>query len=234
MKRFINTICISLLFLAGNTFAMLVNGSFEYKLHGWSTIGYVYQTKYWSSDGDYSVALKPAYSLSDIESKMGLAGDSLALVSDLVNPGSTEPMKASIIYQSLKVNAGDRINFDFDIAGSDAINNWNYGAIVLFENGMLSEYYSISSLVAATNASCPCDCESKLGIFNTSTSGNATIGFMIFNEKYAYKNPIIKLDNVNANISAIPIPAAGWLFPSGLFCMLGILQKGKKITSCFN
>ncbi|HEY9051945.1 MAG TPA: hypothetical protein VIQ03_10405 [Gammaproteobacteria bacterium] len=227
MKYFMNIVCVSLLFISGNSYAMLVNGSFENYLRGWETIGYVSKTSQWSSQGDYSAVIIPTVSLSKIESELGLDRNTLYVIPELANPESTQSVNASIIFQSFVVNEGDRINVEFDVAGTPSRNNWNHAAIVFLQGGVLSGYYSLSSLVTTTNVFCPCDCESMTGIFNASNTGIATIGFMVFKDSDFLHKPSIKLDNINASITAVPIPSTIWLFGSGLISLLGLIRNYK-------
>ena len=227
MKYFMNIVCVSLLFASGNTFAMLVNGSFEYYLRGWESIGYVSKTNQWSSQGDYSAVIIPTVSLSKIESELGLTRNSLDVMSNHMNPDLTGSAYASIIYQSFAVNEGDRINVGFDVAGTASRNNWSHAAIVFFQGGVLSGYYFLDSLATTTNVICQCDCESMSGIFNASNTGSATIGFMVFKDIDLLHKPLIKLDNINSSITAVPIPSAIWLFGSGLISILVMIKNYK-------
>lgn len=219
MKMLRHMVGFALLLAAGQGSAAVINGSFESGLSGWSTVGDVSTSSAWATDGTYSALLTPSVAVGDAEALMGLAAGTLDAITDNGTMGTTAPTNAAVLYQSIGVGAGDQLLFDYRFVDAERVNGWNDTAIALFQNGLLSAYFLGSSLTT--------DTVEGSGLFSASLTGVSMLAFITFNQGDVATSPDLYIDNVRIEAAGmvVPVPAAVWLFLSGITALAGAARR---------
>ena len=165
----------------------------------------------------------------------GLYTDSLGTGGDYAL-GMLESLNDDRLYLSFDVTGYDYLNVQLDFSSIDL---QGFGApfvtaaptlkLDLLDGSNLATVLSSSQTTGASPVSpFVYNWTNEIFALNTSGISNVTLEFDLIAGGYAsFDNLVIAASNVAGDVSAVPIPAAVWLFGSGLIGLIGIARRKK-------
>ena len=220
-------IVLSAMFFSGIAQATVVSSDFESgSLDGWNSIGdvsmFTGDPAVAPIDGNYSAhMMNGPGSVSDtsIESFLGLSSGALDSFSSGLASG-TDVNQGSAMSYTYSGNAGDVVTFDFIYLTDESLNNPNYNDFAFASiNGLLlvADTYTVGTNYIADNTSAYWGWAST-GVlsfeYTIGSTGTIDIGLGVLQVTDPTVNTVLLVDNFE--ITAVPVPAAVWMFMSGL------------------
>lgn len=220
-------IVVSAIFFSGIAQATVVSSDFESgSLGSWSSIGdvsmFTGDPAVAPIEGTYSAHLMNGPgSVSDtlVEDFLGLSNGTLDSFSAGLSAG-TDVNQGSAMSYTYSGNAGDVVSFDFIYLTDEALNNPNYNDFAFASiNGVLlvADTYADGTSYIADNSSAYWGWAST-GVlsfeYTIGSTGTIDIGLGVLQVTDPTVNTVLLVDNFA--ITAVPVPAAVWMFMSGL------------------
>jgi hypothetical protein len=149
------------------------------------------------------------------QGSVGVSNGYAVLTSTGASTGSYGGTNGAILSQAINASAGDRISFSYDFVGGD-YNPYNDFSLVVGDSTHL-----LSNIAAVGNYG-------TTGWRNYSfiaATHFTNLKFIVSNALDQNLNSKLYIDNVNVRVAETPIPAAVWLFGSGVAGLMGARRK---------